>query len=117
MCLADQNLEVRLAAAEALDKLSEHAADAAPALLQYLDHEDDEVRFVVVRKRWHDRRGSTAGGNRSTAAEAAEFCGIQWPPHFRESRSAGVRAASTYATNKGPSVEHAARACREVGTR
>ena len=40
----NQSSEVRMAAAEALGKLGEHAASAVPALTNYLAHEKAYVR-------------------------------------------------------------------------
>ena len=44
---ADQNLEVRLKATEALGKLGEHAASAVPALTKYLENDNPVVRRAV----------------------------------------------------------------------
>merc|ERR1719331_730341 len=48
-CLADEDSDVRIAAAEALGELGEHAASALPALTKCLaDGEDRFVRWAAV---------------------------------------------------------------------
>ena len=49
VCPADQNSEVRKAAAVALGNLGEHAAPAVPALTKLLEGEDGNVRNAAAK--------------------------------------------------------------------